>query len=403
MSQLAQELTKFGNQVTVITSMPHYDTNCIWKEYRGKLLQQEKNGSLAISRLYVYVPGDKGHSIKRILNYGTFNLLSGLTGWFLGRHDVILVSSPPLTNGISADFISRVWRTPFVYNVQDIWPDVVIRAGVLSNPTAIAFARRLEAYVYRRAHCITVISEDFRHNLEKKGVPQEKINVVPNFFDTDFVRPLEKENSFSRREGLTDKFVVLFAGNMGHSQGLETVLEAARLLKEVPIIQFLIVGNGVAKGALQGYAEELGLHNTRFLTFQSQEAVPHMYATADVGLVPLRRGFTNESTPCKVFTIMSAGRPIIASVDTESDTWKLVQGAQCGFGTEPENPRALADAIRTLYRNRQMRTTMGRNGREYILKYHRPQKAAQKYHELFSSIVNHPTPQTCNRQQNLTF
>ena len=388
MSQLAHELTQLGNQVTVITSMPHYDTNRIWKEYRGKLLQQEKNGSLTISRVYVYVPGEKGHFTKRILNYATFNLLSGLTGLFLGRHDVILVSSPPLTNGISADFISRLCGTPFVYNVQDIWPDVVVRAGVLTNPRAIAFFRRLEAYVYRRAHTLTVLSEDFRKNLENKGVPSEKIKVIPNFCDTDFVRPLQKENPFSKREGLTDKFVVLFAGNMGHSQGLETVLEAARLLEEAPVIQFLIVGNGVAKGALKEYAKELGLKNTRFLTFQSHETVPNMYATADVGLVPLRRGFTNESVPSKIYSIMSAGRPTIASVDIGSDTWNLVRKAQCGFGTEPENPQAMADAIRALYRNRHVGTTMGKNGREHVLKYCTYQKAAQQYHELFSSIVN---------------
>ena len=387
MTQLAEELAQLGHQITVITSMPHYDTNCIWEEYRGKLVQHDRHGPIDVYRLYLYVPNQKGRSLGRMLNYATFNTLSAISGTLLGRHDVILVPSPPLTNGLSADLISRVRRIPFVYNVQDIWPDVVIRAGVMTNPRTISLFRRMERYVYRRATALVVISEGFRRNLLSKGVPPDKIQVIPNFFDTDFVRPLPRQNGFSTSNGLDDKFVVLFAGNIGYSQGLETVLDAALLLRDLEDVLVLIVGNGVAKAGLEAYAQQLGVPNVRFLPFQPHEALPEMYASSDICLVPLRRGFTNESVPCKVFTIMASGKPMIASVDEDSDTWQLVEQAQCGLCIEPENPQALADAIRTLYSDPALRERLGHNGRQHVVQHYTRQVVAKQYHDLLTSLI----------------
>ena len=388
MTQLVEELAQLGHQITVITSMPHYHTNRIWDEYRGKLVQHDRYGLIDVYRLYLYVPPHRGCFLGRMLNYASFNVFSALVGILVGRHDVVLAPSPPLTNGLSADVISRFHRIPFVYNVQDIWPGAVVRAGVMANPRAIAFFRRLERYVYQRATALVVISEGFRLNLLAKGVPSEKIRVIPNFFDTDFVRPLSRHNGFSSTHRLDDKFVVLFAGNMGYSQGLEIVLDAARQLAYLKDILFLIVGNGVAKAGLETYARRLGLQNVRFLPFQPYEALPKMYASSDVCLVPLRRGFTNESVPCKVFTIMASGRPMIASVDEGSDTWKLVKEAQCGLCVEPEDPQALADAILALYADPSLRERLGRNGRQHVVQHYTRQVVAQQYHELLTGLVD---------------
>lgn len=228
MTHLAEELSRLGHKITVITSMPHYGGNRIWDSYRGKLIKRERHGQIDVTRLYLYVPTKKTGLVGRILNYASFNAISTLVGIFAGKQDVILVPSPPLTNGLSADLISRFKRIPFVYNVQDIWPDVVIRAGVMKGKRLIKISKWMEQYVYRRAKVCTVISEGFRNNLISKGVQPRKIATIPNFFDTDFVHPLPRSNGFSKQYGLDGKFVVLFAGNVGHSQGLETVLEAAK-------------------------------------------------------------------------------------------------------------------------------------------------------------------------------
>lgn len=387
MTQLAEELAQLGHQITILTSMPHYDKNRIWDEYRGKLVKRERHGAINVYRLYLYVPSEKSSFLGRMLNYASFNLLATITGMLVGRHDLIFVPSPPLTNGIVADFLSRFWHVPFVYNVQDIWPDVVIRAGVMKGQRVISIFRRMEQYVYKRATALSVISEGFKQNLIAKGVTPEKICVIPNFFDTEFVHPLSRSNGFSSEHGLDGKFVILFAGNVGHSQGLETVLDTAKQLADLEDILLLIVGNGVAKDKLIAYAQQLDLKNVHFLPFQPYEVLPAMYASADVCLVPLRKGFTNESVPCKVFTIMASGKPMIASVDEGSDTWQLIQQAQIGLNIEPENPHVMVEAIRKLYADTNLREQLGRNGREHVVQYYTRQVVGRQYHELLQKIV----------------
>ena len=262
-----------------------------------------------------------------------------------------------------------------------------MRLGVLANARAIAFFQALERFVYRRAAAVSVISDGFRRNLLAKGVPPPKVHVIPNFVDPDFVRPLPRHNRFSHAQDLDDRYVVLFAGNVGLSQGLESVLKAARLLSGEPGILFLIVGNGVTKPGLLRQAEEMGLKNVCFLPFQPREAVPELYAVSDLCLVPLRRGITQDSVPSKVYTIMAAGKPMVATVDEGSDTWQFIQNTGCGLVVPPEDPRALAQAVLTLYQDQALGHALGHSGREQVEQDFTPQAAARKYAELLEKVV----------------
>jgi len=387
MSQIAERLVAMGHRVTVLTTMPHYDRNRIWDEYRWKLIKKERDRGLSIWRLYIYVPEAKNSNLGRFLSYFSFNVLSILSGFFCRKHDLILVPSPPLTNGITADLLSRFYRIPFIYNVQDIWPDVVIRAGVLTNSTLIAFFRRMEGYIYKRASEITVLSRQMKGALTAKGVPAEKLHIIPTCQDPDFVRPLPRQNDFSASQQINEKFVVLFAGNVGHSQGLDTVLESARLLEDKSDILFLIIGNGVAKSSLEDYARKLNLSNVRFLPYQPHARIPEIYASADVCLVPLKRGFTTESVPSKVHTIMAAARPIIASVDPGSATSELIEKAECGLCVELGNPTVLAEAILKLHDDPLLTSVLARNGRRYVKRYFTPEIVASQYHDLLRRVV----------------
>lgn len=388
MTMLAEQLTTLGHQTTAVTAFPHYDTNRIWEAYRGRLVQRDRRDSIQIYRLYLYVPRQKERMLGRVLNYVSFNFLSTIVGSLSGRHDVILAASPPLTIGLSAYIISRLRRIPYVYNVQDIYPDVAIRLGVLTDPRAIAFFKGLERFVYDRASAVSVISEASGRNLLSKGVPPGKLHVIPNFVDPDFVRPLPRQNLFSRQHGLDDSWVVLFAGNVGLSQGLESVLETARLVSDEPGILFLIVGNGAAKRGLVKQAEEMGLNNVRFLPFQPHELVPQLYAASDLCLVPLRRGIAQDSFPSKTYTIMAAGKPVVAAVDRQSDTWQLVQEAGCGLCIEPEAPDQMAKAILDLYGDRGPGEEMGRRGRQHVEARFTPYVVAQLYDALLRKLAN---------------
>jgi colanic acid biosynthesis glycosyl transferase WcaI len=401
MTKLAEEFVAKGHEVTVVTSVPHYDPNQAWPEYSKKLVYSERRDGMQIYRVRVYAGDDKSSIVKRLASYGSFSLLSFLRAATLRKHDVILVPSPPLSNGVIGDFLGRLRGTPFVYNVQDIWPDVAIRAGVLTSEKAIKRLKKMEQYVYRRAAKISVISEGFRRNLLAKGVPDDKISVIPNFIDTEFVTPVPKQNDFSRKHALENKFVALFAGNMGFSQGLKVVLDAAKLLRGNGEIKFLLVGNGAAKKEAQSYCESAKLDNVEFLPFQAHEDVPAMYGAADVCLIPLKHGFTTESVPCKLFSIMAAGKPAVAAVDQQSDTWKLIQDARCGTCVEPENPTALADTINRYYLDAGARSEAGRNGRHYVERHFLPGAIAQSYLELMQAAAGGRT--AVNRGEKIVF
>jgi len=387
MGYLAEDLAAMGHEVTVVTTFPHYRSGQIEKRYRGKLLERDGQGPVDVYRVYAYTSRRRDKLSGRLLNYATFNALSAVVGSLVGKQDVILTPSPPLSNGLVADFIGRLRRLPFVYNVQDIYPDVAIRMGMMSNPRIIAFFRWMERYVYRRAAALTVICEGFQRNLLAKGVPREKIHIIPNFTDTAFMRPLPRHNDFSAQQGLDHAFVVLFAGNMGFSQGLTVVLDAAAELKGRKDILFLFVGNGAAKPRLVNYAQELGLENVRFLPFQPHDRVPEIYAASDVCLVPLRRRFAAASVPSKAYTIAAAARPLIAAVDEGCDTHDFIRQARCGLRVEPGNPSALAEAILTLYADEELRERLGRNGRQYVERYHTRQVIARQYAELLEEVA----------------
>ena len=392
MAELAEELAAHGHDVRVITSMPHYSTNSIWPEYKGKWWSRERQGQILIHRVWSYVPVHKDRLLPRFFSYLSFTLLSAGVGLLLPRPDVIVTPSPspPLTNGISAYLLGRLRGVPFVTNIQDIYPDVAIRMGVMKNPAVIKAYKKLERFVYAHSRAITVISEGFRGNLTAKGVPADKISVIPNFIDSAFVTPHPRRNNFSAAQGWDDKFVALFAGNVGMSQGLDTVLEAAGLLRDTPNLLFAIVGNGASKPALMAQAQKMGLTNVEFLPYQSYDQVPKLYSSADVGLIPLRRGFSSDSVPSKLFTIMGVARPVIASVDAKSETADVIGAARCGVCLEPEDPQALADAVLQIYRDAAQAGEMGRRGRQYVEAHYTRTSVARQYEEIFARLPASP-------------
>ncbi|HIQ04351.1 MAG TPA: glycosyltransferase WbuB [Anaerolineae bacterium] len=384
---LARELQALGHELSVVTSFPHYDTQRIWPTYRGEWMRYSSEDDMEIFRCWLYLPKRKDQTGGRLLSWFSFNLVSTLAALRTGPQDVILAPSPPLTIGLSARWLARRKHCPYVYNVQDIYPDVAINAGMLRHPRLIQLARYLEDTVYAGATRITVITPAFAQNLKAKGVPAHKLAIIPNFVDVDFLRPGPRKNGFAQEQDLVGRFVVLYAGNVGLSQGLETLLEAANLLRTTSELLILIVGDGAAKKRLQRQAEAMQLPNVRFLPFQSQSRLPDIYASANVGVVLLRQGLAANSFPSKLYSIMAAGRPVVAALDPESDAWQLVHNAESGLTVPPEDPTALADALLTVYRDREQAQRFGQNGRRYVTARHSSQLIARQYDVLLRSIV----------------
>lgn len=383
---LCDDLAEAGHEVTVLASFPHYNCDEVWPEYRGRWFQRDRVGRVNVLRSYIFVP-HKRSGWQRILNYLSFNISSTLAGLFAGKQDVIFVMSPPLTIGLTAYVLGLLKRIPFCYNLQDIWPEVAVKLGMLRGRRLIAFFEAMEKFIYRHSRRIFAISDEFKSNLIAKGVTADKIEVIPNFTDTEFIRPMEKANSFALANGLADKFTVLYAGNVGLSQGLEVILDAAEQLKDRGEIVFAIVGEGGCREDLIAEAERRGLHNVKLLPFQPESDVPMVYAAADVALIPLRRGITENSVPCKTYSIMAAAKPYIAGVDTGSTVWKLTDQVGCGVCVEPENGRALAEAVLQLQADAEARNRMGVKGRQFVERNFARETITDRYHLALENLI----------------
>ena len=383
---MCDDWAEAGHEVTVLASFPHYNCDEVWPEYRGRLFQRDRVGRVNVIRSYIFVP-HKRSGWQRILNYLSFNISSTLAGLFAGKQDVIFVMSPPLTIGLTAYVLGLLKRIPYCYNLQDIWPEVAVKLGMLRGRRLIAFFEAMEKFIYHHSRRIFAISDEFKSNLIAKGVAADKIEVIPNFTDTEFIKPMEKANRFSLANGLADKFTVLYAGNVGLSQGLEVILDAAEQLKDRSEIVFAIVGEGGCREDLISDAARRGLQNVKLLPFQPESDVPMVYAAADVALIPLRRGITENSVPCKTYSIMAAAKPYIAGVDKGSTVWKLTDQVGCGVCVEPENGRALAEAVLRLQSDAEARNRTGVKGRQFVERNFAREAITDRYRVALENLI----------------
>ena len=392
LTELAVQLRRLGHSLKVFTTTPHYNQDPEILSAQplaprwGRVLFQSDCHGIPVYHARVSAKGSR--VLGRLLDYLRFHAVGTIAGLKLGgRYDVVLAPSPPLTIGLSALLLAWARGVPFVYNVQEIYPDIAVDLGVLRRGPVVRALELLERFIYARSTAIVVISEGFRRRLLAKGVPEEKLYVIPNFVDTEFVKPGDRHNDFSRQQEIDDKFVVQYSGNIGLTQDLEGIISAAQLLSDLPEVCFLIVGDGARKEWLTSRVADLGLGNIRLLQYQPRGTVPLLYASSDVCLVPLRKGTGQTTFPSKIYTVMSAGRPAIVCADPDSDLPWIVQQAKCGFAVKPEDPEALAGAILGAYRQRDRLPEMGRNGREYVETYHSPERIAAQYHELLTDVA----------------
>ncbi len=386
-AELAARWVEWGHEVFVVTSLPHYKDFRIEADYRGKLYQRDRFGSLEVSRLWVYAPGKKS-MLNRLLSYLSFTAGATLIGLLRRRSwDVILCTNGGFFTGIAAWLIGALKGVPFIYNVQDLYPEVPVAAGQLHNRYAIEILRRIEAFMYRKACQVSVVSTAMRDNLLGKNVSPEKISVIANFVDSDFIRPMARANDFSRAHGLDDKFVVMHAGNLGYVYDFDSLLSAAKTLEHERDIVILIVGDGVAKAALEQRAQELRLPNVIFLPFQPRQQLPWLRATADLQVSLYKSAAARHSMPSKIYEIMASGRPLLASAERQSAVWQLVEDTDCGVCVEPENAEQLTEAIRELHDDVESRDRFAVNGRRAAQALYGKDVVAKAYQDLLRRIV----------------
>ncbi|RLE40053.1 glycosyltransferase WbuB [Candidatus Woesearchaeota archaeon] len=384
---LAKDLVARGHQVTSITGFPNYPQGRIYPGYHQRLRQWEDMDGVRVLRLPLY-PDHSRSGVKRIINYLSFATSASVLGPLLcGPADVMWVYHPPLTVGIPAWLIGLLRRVPFVYEVQDMWPETLTVTGMMPSRRVARWVSRLARFVYRRAAAITVISPGFKRNLVDKGVPPEKIHVIPNWADEDVYHPVLRDETLAAEHGLAGRFNVVYGGNMGAAQGLQNVIDAATLLRDSPDVQFVLIGDGVDQDVLRQMVQERELDNVCFLGRQPMKDMPRFFALADALLVHLKRDPLFEITiPGKTIAYLACGRPILGVVS--GDPADVIRQAGAGVICPQENPATLARTVRELYAMPvEQREAMGQAGRRAFLANYTRQVLVDRYAELLEKIA----------------
>lgn len=386
-TSLANSLVERGHQVTIITGFPNYPHGRIYPGYRQRLWQRETmpNG-VHIVRIPLY-PDHSRSVIRRSFTYLSFALSATILGpFFSGKPDVMWVYQPPLTIGIPAIWIGLLRHIPFIYEIQDMWPETVAASGMMNASLPIRMLGKLAKFVYRRAAAITVISKGFKANLEAKGVPSSKIHIIPNWADEEIYRPVKRDPVLGEKYQLTGHFNIVFAGTMGLAQGLHTVIEAAECLRDVLDIQFIFIGDGLDLPDLKASVTSRNLGNVRFIERQPAEWMPQFLAWGDALLVQLRNApLFHMTIPSKTLSYMASGRLIICAVP--GDGADLIQESGAGIVCPPDDPQALANAIRRAYALPAVeREEMGRAGYQTFLNRFTRDTLVSYYEAVFEAV-----------------
>jgi glycosyltransferase involved in cell wall biosynthesis len=371
LSDLARRLTALGHCVTVLTAMPNYPQGEIFREYRGRLVRETIEDGVRVIRTWIYATKSK-RFLPRITSYVSFTLMSAVVGLtkFPDQHFVI-VESPPLFVGCSGLLLSRLKRAKLVTNISDLWPKSAVALGVLREGLLFRLATRLEEHVYRRSVFVTGQTDGIVDNIRRR-IPEKSVVLLPNGVSRENIVGDDQRPETARRVrqefGLDGHFVVGYTGLHGLAQGLETLLEAAKLLGGAERIVFAFFGDGPDKERLVRFAQQNGLESVRFFPPQPAARMPEVFTALDAAIVPLRRNaLFRGARPSKLLETMGAAIPVILSIEGEAQA--IVDNAQAGICVEPENPRAMVDAILKLCADPSLCRLLGQNGRRYVTQH----------------------------------
>jgi glycosyltransferase involved in cell wall biosynthesis len=387
--EMARGLARAGHRVTVVTEFPNHPSGVIPPEYRRKLFERERVDGVEVIRVWVKASPNKTFG-KRMAFYLSFMVMAVLAGLFKvrGRVNAVYATSPPLFVGGAGLILSTLRRCPLFFEVRDLWPESAVQMGILSSRRAIRLATWLEEACYRRARRIVGVTQGIVARLLARGMPQEKLALIPNGANTEIYRPQEADAALRTALGLEpEDFVVIYTGLLGLIHGLETVLEVAELLTAEPQIRFLLVGDGPRKQALKRLALEKSLSNVIFQDAVPEVELPEYIALAAVGLhVQRRLEISKMALPVKMFSYMACQKPVLLAVEGEAA--ELVRESDSGVVVAPEDPAALAEAVLQLRGDSELRQRLGRNGREVVTARYSRAALAARLADLLEEALN---------------
>lgn len=382
-----QAFADAGFYMDVYTPTP---TRGVSKETREKYKKIKEevlyDGHMIIHRFALFSEGK--NSIQRAVRYICAFVLHFISGFKAKDIDLIYLASTPPIQGVLGGILKKIKKVPFVYNLQDIFPDSLAGTGLAKKGGLLwKIGRVIENFTYRNADKIIVISEDFKRNIMAKGVPEEKIVVVYNWVDEEAVKHVPREdNKLFDLYGLDrSKFYITYCGNIGLTQNMDMLLDVAKELENEPNIQFVLIGEGAYKEQVKVIIKEKNIKNVTLLPFQPYEDISHVFSLGDAGLVISKPGVGENSVPSKTWSILSASRPVLANFD-ENELKSIIDKNKCGIFTAADDKTAFREAILTMYKNRSLCKEMGENGRQFILDNLTRAVGTQKYVDVIKAF-----------------
>ncbi len=330
---------------------------------------------------------DRRRLSRRAANYLSYLFASLRTGLRAGKPDVVLcMTDPPIIANVAL-VVARRFRVPLVVVSQDVFPEVAVQLKRLENPVVVGVLRALIGFYLTRADRVVAIGERMRERLVAKGADPERTTVIPNWVDTAKLAPRPIDNAWAREQGLTDKFVVMHSGNVGHAQNLDALVRATTFLRDLDDLTVVIAGAGARHDELVELARVLDADPVRFLPYQPRETLGDSLSTANVHVVGLARGLAGYVVPSRLYGILAVGRPVIVAADADSETARVVEEVGCGVVVPPGRPELLARAIRRAYDGELDLEAMGRRGREYVTAEADRNVAVSRYRKLLLDLA----------------
>lgn len=391
-SDLASKLKESGHSITVLTTTPHF--NVLEAELRQQPISRKRGSWLNYSEFdgmqvwHISMPEKSGDNSARMRSMIKFHLRALQFG-LLSRekYDIILSPSPPLTIGVVSWLLAKKMHAKTVYNVQEIYPDFAIDQGVIKNPLIIWFLRKLEKFVYSKSTMVVTIGERFRRIIASRGIPAHKLLTIPNFVDTDVYQPMPRNNPFAREHDLLDKFVIMYAGNIGLAQDWEALFYAAVALSELPVC-FVIIGGGSRRKWLEDELIRRNALNILLLDYQPRERMSQVNGSCDLATILMNPKVTDDGFPSKIYTTLACGKPTIVCCDAGSELTAIIMESRCGKWIKSGDFKGYVSAISAYYNQRERLITEGKNGRAFVVEHYSKDKIANKYDCLLKELAS---------------
>lgn len=383
-SSLSEDLVKLGHQVFVISTVPHYPTGYVPQAYRKKYVQWDNKGFLRICR--VRIPsGNRANLFHRSLVFIIYQLIATIVGCQINANATI-ITNPALETFLPFLFLRKFRKNQIIYCVWDLYPDIGIHAGIFKSSIIIKFVDRIEGFCLKTSSFIQVFSQAFVRRLEKKGIETNKIIIIEPWIADHYFKEVPKDNTFSMEYGLNEKFIIMHAGNIGYSQDLEKLILAANLLRYIPSLLFVIVGDGPSRKALTQFEKRINPGNVLFIPYQEKDRIPEVYASADISIISQKLNLGTDSLPSKFLHILASKRPVIAITDPESSIDEIIKNSKAGVCIRPGDEFSLAKAIEELFNNPILRDDFSNNGYNYALANFHQTYASRAFEQLLLSL-----------------